>query len=125
MSGVLLELMTKYSECRTGGPSYYQRTLGTASMISAVDAGSFWTDAYFKETQLASIQKGKPHAVIIARNIRILGAVRDDTSVKLQCVNVAEDLIDGRKLYAEGRGRKADAKKNARAWSGCLEQIIA
>jgi multidrug resistance efflux pump len=30
------------------------------AMISAVDAGSFRTDAYFKETQLASIQEGDP-----------------------------------------------------------------
>lgn len=28
--------------------------------MSVVDAGSFWTDAYFEETQLASIQEGDP-----------------------------------------------------------------
>jgi hypothetical protein len=30
MPGVLLEPLMEYSERRTGGPSYYQRTLGTA-----------------------------------------------------------------------------------------------
>jgi hypothetical protein len=30
MQGVLLKAVMEYSECRTGGASYYQRTLGTA-----------------------------------------------------------------------------------------------
>jgi Anti-sigma factor NepR len=30
MSAALLKPLMEYAECRTGGPSYYQRTLGTA-----------------------------------------------------------------------------------------------
>ena len=46
------------------------------SVVSVVDADSFWVDAYFEETQLASIREGDPAKIkLMGYNQIILGTV--------------------------------------------------
>lgn len=53
VNGWITNLMTQLGDYATVG----------RSVISIVDADSFWVDAYFEETQLASIHEGDPASI--------------------------------------------------------------
>ena len=61
------------------------------SVISLVDANSFWVDAYFEETQLASIHEGDP------ANVKLMGysqIVRGEVGSVARGINVSNAQAD-------------------------------
>jgi multidrug resistance efflux pump len=55
------------------------------NLVSVVDADSFWVDAYFEETQLASIQEGDPAKVKLMGYSQI---IRGEVSGVARAINV-------------------------------------
>src|SRR5208337_814534 len=55
------------------------------SVISIVDADTFWVDAYFEETQLASVRKGDPAEIKLMGHSEI---VRGEVGGIARAINV-------------------------------------